>query len=175
MTWNNSTVRELERESLRAFVASCSDWLTGSVLDFGCGKMPYRPIVEAAGGVYFGFDRAGLPGNVSGEDLGELWDEYPGHFDAVLCTQVLQYVLEPPAFIAMLARLLRPVSGALVMTYATNWPEVEREDLHRFTFHGMERLFDLAGLIVVKHERRAELNLNGYVLPLGGGIVGLRR
>lgn len=170
-TWNNDTVREVERASIRAFVASCSEHFTGRVLDYGCGKQPYRGIVEEAGGSYYGFDLERFPGNVSGADVGEIdWGSYP--YDAILITQVLQYVPEPSALIEDLGSMLRS-GGAMVVTYATNWAEVEREDLHRFTFHGMQRLFKNAGFEIVKHERRAEINLNGFVLPIGGGIVGL--
>ena len=48
-------------------------------------------------------------------------------------------------------------NGYLVMTYPTNWPEVEPEDLHRFTKAGMERLLTEAGFTIVMHQRRASV------------------
>ena len=44
-----------------------------------------------------------------------------------------------------------------MLTYPTNWPEVEPEDLQRFTKAGMERLLTEAGFEIVRHERSAEV------------------
>lgn len=165
-------LRELERNSIRAFVQSAADegYLSGRVLDYGCGKQPYRDIVEAAGGVYTGVDRVGWPANVSGEDLGPSLG--PKHiFNAVLCTQVVQYVEEPEEFFwPFRDHLTRP--GHLVLTYPTNWPEVEPEDLHRLTKAGMERLLTEAGFTIVRHERRAMVRAVHTGSALAKGLEG---
>lgn len=161
------TLRELESASIRAFVQSAADegYLSGRVLDYGCGKQPYRDIVEVAGGSYYGYDMAEFPANVSGADVGEYEEAWfsDDAFDAILCTQVIQYVplwrwgqqhTIPTIFAAWQREVLAP-EGHLVMTYPTNWPEVEPEDLHRFTKAGMERLLTEAGFTIVRHERRA--------------------
>ena len=75
----------LERESLTAFVQSCSHLMAGRVLDYGCGKQPYRHVVEAAGGEYVPFDRRDLPGGTGGNVGPEMADGLS--FDAVLCTR----------------------------------------------------------------------------------------
>ena len=197
--WNNDTVRNLERTSIRGFVASCSEYLTGSVLDYGCGKQPYRDIVEAAGGEYHGFDLVEFPANVSGVDYERPRDGrgvLRVGYDAILCNQVLQYVPVYGDYIdnwdlndcretpladlfedwrnMLLSnsryRLFAP-PGHLVLTYATNWAEVETADLCRWTKAGMEHLLALAGFTVVRHEERGVLDLNGFRLPTGYGIV----
>ena len=175
------SLRELEAESIRAFVQQAANdgYLSGRVLDYGCGKQPYRDIVEAAGGEYHGYDCAEFPANVSGENVGVLGP--PRTYAAILCTQVLQYIpheffaegnyydahyIDGPAqFLAELKWLFRK-DGYLVMTYPTNWPEVEPEDLHRFTKAGMERLLTEAGFEIVRHEPRAWFD------PWGGFIRG---
>lgn len=167
---DGGTIRQLERQSIREFVASCADELTGRVLDFGCGKQPYRPLVEAVGGEYVGYDRAVLPANVSGEDIG------PGRplaldWDAILCTQVLQYVESPETLLLAFGDALQAREGVLVLTYPTTWPEVEPDDLHRFTKNGMERLLEEAGFDVLRHERRATLNMPGFELAVGYGVL----
>jgi len=170
-------LRDLERESIRDFVQSAADegYLSGRVLDYGCGRMPYREIVEAAGGEYHGFDRAYFPANVSGEHIG--LDEGP--WDSILCTQVVQYV--PDEFdphdhsssagvwglLDYFHSLLSPERsifhpeqpGHLVLTYPTHWPEVEAADLHRFTKAGMERLLTEAGFTIITHEQRASIRV----------------
>ena len=170
--WNNQTVREVERQSIREFVVSCAPYLDGRVLDYGCGKQPYRDVVEAAGGEYHGFDRAKFPANVSGEDVGERdpLAPPPDAWDAILCNQVVQYV--PRVFLLLRAfRLSLAEGGHLVLTYPTTWAEVEPEDLHRFTRAGMERLIAAAGLYVERHEERAAIDLGGFRLPLGYGCL----
>lgn len=147
-------LREYERESIRRFVQSAADegYLSGTVIDIGCGKQPYRTIVEEAGGLYYGYDRADFPGNVSGGDVGEWLPTYA----SALCTQVLQFIPNPLDFLTATFMDLK-AGGHLVMTYVTHWPEVEPDDLHRHTKAGMERLLAEAGFAVVRHERRGVL------------------
>jgi SAM-dependent methyltransferase len=166
--WNTHTIRELERASIRSFVERNRQYLKGRVLDFGCGRpgtcavpQPYRDLVE---GEYLGYD------------LGDRIPVPP--FDAILCTQVVQYMEDVPEllryFHAVLTRFgqddLSP-SGHLVLTYPTNWDEVESFDLWRFTKTGMEMLLKTAGFKIVTHERRAEIDLGGFKFPLGYGVV----
>lgn len=205
-------LRTIERDSIRSFVQSAADegYLSGRVLDYGCGKQPYRDIVAAAGGEYYGFDLPWLPANVSGEIVWppgldgavasrdghetalHSWARANGYFDAVLCTQVIQYVplvreshgnyTDTLADWLMDMRVLMDdeKQETLVMTYPTNWPEVEPEDLHRFTKAGMERLLTEAGFEIVRHEARATVKMVGWgsdprgwaeVIALGYGVI----
>lgn len=151
--WNHSSVRDLERGSIRTFVEKHRHLLRGRVMDFGCGQQPYKHLVN---GEYFPVDQ------------GDALPDVP--LDTILCTQVLQYIPEPSALIAGFAEWLVH-GGHLVMTYPTNWDEVEPTDLWRFTKAGVEQMLRDAGFFVVDHERRAEINLNGFKFPLGYGVV----
>lgn len=161
-------LRTIERDSIRAFVQRAADegYLSGRVLDYGCGKQPYRGIVEAASGEYVGYDAPSFPASVASSDTtGQAFGQ---EFDAILCTQVVQYVPGVTDFFWKLRerrRLNKAPKGHvltpgnqppfhLVLTYPTNWPEVEPEDLHRFTKAGMERLLTEAGFEIVLHEKR---------------------
>jgi SAM-dependent methyltransferase len=172
MNWNNETIRTVERSSIREFVLGAMPLTreTGSVLDYGCGKQPYREIIEDAGCRYTGYDRAAFPGNVSEDDIGA--EDVLGRekWDAILCTQILQYVPDVPRLLMRFRAALAP-EGVLILTYATNWDEVEPTDLHRFTFAGIERLLETTGYEVLRHDRRAEIDLNGFRFPLGGGVI----
>ena len=169
-------LRTLENDSIRAFVQSAADegYLSGRVLDWGCGLSPYQDIVQGVGGSYEGFDSSEHPGNVGGVTCGIdlFWDA--NAWDAILCTQVIQYVPLVSDFIGDLhERLFK--GGHLVMTYPTNWPEVEPEDLHRFTKAGMTRLLTEAGFEVVLHEERARIAWGRVSMldefALGYGVV----
>jgi SAM-dependent methyltransferase len=151
--WDNHTVRQLERGSIRDFMQRHRQYLKGRVLDFGAGKQPYRDLVD---GEYVPYEK--------GENLPE------GEFDALMCNQVVQYLPNPPLQISRFARMLRP-GGYLAMTYPTNWDEVEQEDYWRLTRSGMERILGNAGFRILVHERRAEIDLGGFKFPLGYGVV----
>lgn len=155
--WNNDTVRRLERSSIRLFMEENRQYLRGRVLDFGAGKQPYRDLVE---GEYVPLEQ------------GDRWPD--GSFDAVMCNQVMQYLGRPRETLFQICYALKS-AGALVMTYPTNWDELEPTDFWRFTRFGMERLLTSVGLEILKHERRAEINLNGFRFPLGYGVIAQKR
>lgn len=161
------TLRQLENDSIRAFVASCHKELRGKVLDYGCGASPHRDLVRGAR--YYGYDDPTHPAYVFGgnPNTPEPWWQ---RWDAILCTQVLEYIPDPASQLREFNPMLRP-KGHLVLTYPTNWPEVEKEDLHRFTQAGMERLLHQAHFEILRHERRAEVRMNGNVFALGYGVV----
>ncbi len=161
--WDAQHIQALERDSIRDFVRRYRNYLTGRVLDFGAGKpgtcrvpQPYRDLVA---GDYVPFDKG---------------DEFPsGQFDAVLCTQVLQYVADPQATLKQFFAALNP-GGYLLMSYPTSWAEVESGDLWRFTRSGMEALLLGAGFELLYHDRRASVDLPGFSFPLGYGVIARR-
>jgi len=159
----------IENDTIVAFLeqASADGHLTGDVLDYGCGKAPYRALVERTGR-WQGYDRAQFGGNVSGRNIGPTL-ERDGGWDAVLSTQVVQYSYDPRAWLIDIAAMLKP-DGHLVMTYPGAWP-VLRDHLWSFTQAGMECLLDEAGLTVVRHEQRAALPFEGFEIPTGFGVV----
>ncbi len=147
-------VRQAERATIRAFVGGVKDFLQGRCLDYGCGASPYREFVQ---GEYVGWD------------VGQA--DPTGSFDSILCTQVFQFLPDPLEAMRNFARLLKP-RCFLVMTYGTNWDEVEPEDYWRVTKSGMERLCGLSGFQIIRHERRAEVTLGNYMkFPLGYGLL----
>lgn len=163
------TLRELEADSIRAFVESCSEHFTGRVLDYGAGKMPYADLVRAAGGVYVPFDRASFPANVSGLDM-HYGNPLAPRWDAIILTQTLQYVADPDRLLFGLWVALRD-SGYLIATGPTNWPVVEPEDLHRHTVAGITRLLYEAGFTSVDVAERAHVEFEGERWPIGWQAV----
>ena len=160
------SLRDIEADSIRSFVQDCADQglLSGRVLDFGCGKMPYREIVEKAGGDYVPYDRMHFPGSTAGMDLGS--DREHGPFDAILCTQVIQYHPFPLLFLRSL-----PEFDVLLLTGPTNWPVVEGDDLGRLTASGADRLLKEAGFTDVDVRYRAWVQFEHESWPLGWQAV----
>lgn len=168
MKWDGTRIRDLERSSIRDFVASCPELSGRRVLDVGAGKQPYRDVVEAMGSEYEPFDRADFPAST----VTESHSTFPpaGAFGAVLCTQVIQYVSYPAEFLTLLASYLEP-GGHLVITYPTCWDEIEVDDLFRYTKAGMGRLLVAGGWDLVRNEHRAHVPVGTFKFFLGGGAV----
>jgi Methyltransferase domain len=169
VTWNNETIRALEQNTIRNFLlhASARDHFVGRVLDFGCGRQPYRDIVEKGGGEYHGFDHPDFPGSTVFEEVGD-WQPTP--WDTILCTQVLQYVADPREVLFNFHEWLND-TGRLVLTFATSWDEVEPDDKWRFTATGMERLLHDVGFADTYIAARGVINLGGFRFYLGHGAI----
>lgn len=165
----------MEQATIRQFVSDHSDLLTGRVLDYGCGTQPYSEFVQ---GTYFPYDRVSLPGSVATQDYGEdapLFvrhaEEWKGRWEAILCTQVLQYVDHPQTLVNQFHDAL-VTGGHLVMTGPINWPVVEAEDLWRFTLNGAMRLMERAGFLDTFGRERHSITALGETYQLGWGVVG---
>ncbi len=156
-------VRELQAQLIRDFLEEIP-W-EGRVLDYGCDLAPYRSIVEASGAEWHGYNRVFYPSGHKREDVGP--DE-PLHeaWDMILCTQVFQYV---PNLERLLARFAS-CCDTLVATYATNWPEVEQDDLFRYTASGMEHM--LRHWTIERHQPICYVPLEeSESMALGYGVV----
>ena len=178
MVMDAVNLRDLEHGSIRSFVQSCAEagYLSGRVLDYGCGRQPYRDIVEEAGGAYTPYDAPTFPASMAAEDTTGL--AFGGLYDTILCTQVVQYVEDVGGLFRnqlRIGHMVRTAPSYLVLTYPTNWPEVEPEDLHRFTKAGMERLLIEAGFKIMRHDRRATVlfgfHRDSEQVALGYGVV----
>lgn len=156
---------ELERASLRAFVESCGDHFTGRVLDYGCGKQPYRDVVERAGGTYMPWDRKTFGGG-SGGDIGPLFVEALWPIDTILCTQVIEYVDDPGRLLNGFKAQMSE-GGVLVLTGPTSWIEPPGH-LHNQTLEGIRVLLERAGFVVERLESRGHV---GPGFSIGYGAV----
>lgn len=91
-------------------------------------------------------------------------------WDSILCTQVVQYLPQGFWFSRNVFHALTR-GGHLVMTYPTNWPEVEDADLHRFTKAGMEKLLKEAGFQIMRHDWRHGFQFEGVSFACGYGVI----
>lgn len=168
--FDNASIRELEWNSIRDFVENCSPYISGAVLDFGAGKMPYADIIRAHATYYDPYDRTSHLSSVATHDLGPE-NPFCFSYDTILCTQVVQYIEDVPALLELFHTSLVRRAGHLILTYPTNWDEVEPWDWHRFTKAGMKRLLSVAGFQIIQHTRRASIVLNDFTFALGYGVL----
>jgi len=118
-----------------------------TILDFGCGNMPYRRLFDGCG-TYIGAD---LPGNDEAEiDIAE--DGRIGgdaeSADVVLSTQVLEHVYDPSVYLRECLRVLRP-GGLLILSTHGYWMyHGDPNDYWRWTGEGLRKVIFASGLHV---------------------------
>jgi SAM-dependent methyltransferase len=129
----------------------------GRLIDLGCGAKPFQalfaPHVASHFGVDFGATAALHYGEATKADLlvdGTETKLPAGSFDTLLCTQVLEHVLETEAFIGECHRLLAS-GGKGIFTVPFVWQcHAEPNDFYRFTRYSLQALFERRGFRVVE-------------------------
>ncbi len=137
------------------FIAAHRALLTGKLLDVGCGQMPFRHLLPASAD-YTGIDipdagSFGMHKHAQIVEFDGTQIPFPdNHFDAILCTEVLEHALEPQALIAEMHRVLRP-GGSLVLTvpFAARVHHIPY-DFHRFTRYRLAQMFAAFGAVQVE-------------------------
>jgi len=131
----------------------------GRLLDVGAGEAPWRELLPK------GVEYVGVDADLSGEfGMRHLPDVtyYDGKtlpyddnsFDHVLCTEVLEHVPDPAAFLLDLKRVLRR-GGTLILTvpWSARLHHLPH-DYGRFTRFGLTALLDSAGFSGITIEER---------------------
>jgi len=167
-------IRQMYIAAQKHYVEKYAYMLIGRVLDFGAGVVgscrvpqPYRNLVR---GTYIPMDIAEVK-NQTEHDLSNCaYMESP--YDAIMCTQVLQYL--PDGGAEKLKDFYRWLSkkGIVLITYATNWEEAENSDMVRATSSGMMNMMLSAGFTLSNSELLAEVHIGHFHFPLGHGIIG---
>jgi hypothetical protein len=149
VSWDDHSIRQLQRGSIDTFLNQHGALLTGRVLEFG-------PRTRS-----FASSEAHI-------DQNETWPI--GGFDAIVCVNVVPRIADPVGLFSTF-RMALNAGGYLLLTYPCCWPEEDREDLWRFTRPGMDMLLKIAGLQVLVHEELARIALGSFTFPLGYGVV----
>ena len=116
-----------------------------AVLDIGCGRKPYLPLLAGYASRYVGFDFAPGP-EVDDTGSAEALPYPDASFDVVLCTQMLEHAEDPDQVVREIHRVLAPggvvfASTHGVFLYHPDPPGSDR-DYWRWTHSGLRRLFE---------------------------------
>jgi SAM-dependent methyltransferase len=149
-------VPALER-AIRTIIDDLDEGPQLRILDAGCGGQPFRFVFETKRNTYVSCDATDPLGVVDhvaelDRDLPQsLLDEIP--FDFILCSEVLEHVLDWERAFKNLAQLLAPNGRLLITTPFVYVLHEQPYDFWRATPHAIRALADRHGLAVVKLER----------------------
>ena len=144
-----------------------------TLLDFGCGAMPYRRLVEKSGAHYVGADFDGA-GNVTIAEDGSL--PIAGEsVDAILSVQVLEHVRDLDLYLGEARRVLKPDGILLLSTHGTWLYHAHPEDHRRWTRTGLVVDIEARGFRVEEIEAIAGPLATTTLIRLAGFAFFLRR
>ena len=151
----NMTFYSVRTSILRSVKAETKDF-HGSVLDVGCGFMPYRELIRSVAAVtsYTGMDLE-QPTYYADVEPDLKWDGKTipvadASFDCVMATEFLEHYAEPDKILAEIHRVLKP-GGVFFATVPFIWNLHEVPyDEYRYTPYSLERLLRTAGYTEIR-------------------------
>jgi len=166
------------RRGLFKSIKDHSCFMKGTMLDFGCGTKPYKPLFDVD--LYIGLDIEDCDNEYFAEHVDVLYngtslpfkDE---SFDSILATEVIEHIFEIDSLLTELFRILKK-SSYMLITCPFVWEEHEiPNDYARYTSYGISYLLQKHGFEIIKKEKTTNyvetifqmwlLYLHQYVLP----------
>ncbi|MBV8389604.1 MAG: class I SAM-dependent methyltransferase [Mucilaginibacter sp.] len=112
------------------------------LIDFGCGDMPYRSVIEPIVGKYIGVDLELNPKadyHIDYDSKTTLPDNY---CDIILSNQVLEHVDSPHSYLSEAFRLLKPGGTAIFTTHGYWFYHPTPYDYWRWTSAGLKKTIE---------------------------------
>ena len=140
-------------------------FLTGRLIDIGCGEKPYSDLLAPYISEHIGVDHIETLHNKREIDLWGTAYEIPADndtFDCALCTAVLEHLEEPLQALTECRRVLKP-GGFAIYSVPFIWHlHEEPRDFFRYSKYGLEYLFKKADFEII------EINaLSGFWVTFG--------
>ncbi len=144
------------RRALFRGVIARKGCLKGRLLDFGCGRKPYKPFFEVS--EYIGLDTEESGHSHKNESIDVFYDgrKIPfaeDHFDSVFSSEVFEHVFNLDEVLIEIRRVLKP-GGHLLVTVPFVWDEHEVPyDFGRYTSFGIAHVLKKAGFELVSSDK----------------------
>ena len=134
------------------------------IVDFGCGDMPYRSIIEPKVGKYIGVDLELNPKaeyHIDYDSKTTLPDNYA---DIILSNQVLEHVDSPHSYLSEALRLLKPGGHLILTTHGYWYYHPTPYDYWRWTSAGLRKTVEAEGFKVISFHGIMGLAASGLQL-----------
>lgn len=126
--------------------------LSGRMMDFGCGSMPYKSLFTVDEYIGVDFDNAGHPHETEIIDVFYNGKKIPfadNYFDSVLATEVIEHIFNIDELLLELNRVMKP-NAKILITCPFVWDEHEIPyDYARYTHFSLKYLLEKAGFEIV--------------------------
>jgi SAM-dependent methyltransferase len=143
------------------------------LVDFGCGDMPYRSVIEPLTGKYLGVDLEMNPKaehHIGFDSKTTLPDNY---CDIVLSNQVLEHVDTPSGYLHEALRILKPGGFLLISTHGYWFYHPTPNDYWRWTSAGLRKTIEAEGFVIKSFHGIMGLAASGLQLFQDGICVKL--
>jgi len=142
--------RYVHLTQLRDATVRLIDDLTASnkqqvLVDFGCGDMPYRTVIEPKVQKYLGVDLSINPKAEHFINFDSKTTLPDGYADIVLSNQVLEHVDSPSGYLQEAFRILKPGGTAIITTHGYWFYHPTPNDYWRWTSAGLKKTIEAEG------------------------------
>jgi len=140
------------------------------LLDFGCGDMPYKEVIQPKVASYLGID---LEMNSKADytiDFDSKTTLPDGAGDIILSNQVLEHVDSPSGYLKEAYRLLKPNGRLLISTHGYWFYHPTPNDYWRWTSAGLRKIIEAEGFEILKFHGIMGLAASGLQLFQDGLI-----
>ncbi|MEX0686982.1 MAG: class I SAM-dependent methyltransferase [Balneolales bacterium] len=162
----NILVNHLHDKALKIF---CKRYLSGDLIDIGCGKKPYAEMLASVVTSHTGLDHPESLHSLEKVDLVGTAYKIPAKdasFDCAISTAVLEHLEEPETAIREANRVLKQ-GGYAIYSVPFIWHiHEEPRDFYRYSKYGLAYLFEKAGFEVIEIKP-----LSGFCVTFGQLLV----
>lgn len=130
--------------------------LDGVLLDFGCGRKPYKNLFAVKEYIGVDVEKSGHSHELSDVDVyydGRTIPFPKDYFDSVFCGEVLEHVFEVDNTLAEINRVMK-VNGKILITVPFVWNDHEIPfDFGRYSTYGLKYLMEKHGFEVISIDK----------------------
>jgi SAM-dependent methyltransferase len=138
-------LRDATLSTIHQLTADKKDLL---LVDFGCGDMPYRSVIDPHVGKYLGVDLEMNPKAEHHIDFDSKTTLPDNYADIVLSNQVLEHVDSPSGYLKEALRILKPGGSIILTTHGYWYYHPTPNDYWRWTSAGLRKTVEDEGFIV---------------------------
>jgi SAM-dependent methyltransferase len=130
--------------------------LDGVLLDFGCGRKPYKNLFDVKEYVGVDIEKSGHSHELSEIDVyydGRTIPFKDNHFDSVLCSEVFEHIFEIDIILREINRVMKK-DAKILITVPFVWNDHEVPyDFGRYSTYGIRYLLEKHGFTVISIDK----------------------